>query len=458
MLKERISFFKTLDILVDLTLATVAFYWGYPFEGYTPIFPCFLIIWVALLYFFGMYASFRIKRFSDILLTIWASACIGVGLFGAIAHLSKIEDLSKFFVIFVFFGAASLTSVKKIAAMVFFRYIRKKGYNSRNILVVGTGPRAQRFMNLIKLRGEWGLKIVGLIDEDTSLIGKEVNGCEVMGSLKDVADIVHENVVDEIVFIVPRSWLHKIEGIIFFCETEGIRVDVAIDIFDLKFAKAKQTELENFLLLTFERAPIKEWHLFLKGIFDLCVSGILLIMLMPLFITISIAIKWTSKGSVFYKQTRCGLNGRKFTLYKFRTMVEDAEEKLSALKARNEMKGPVFKMENDPRITSLGKILRKFSLDELPQLWNVFKRDMSIVGPRPPLPEEVKEYDSWQRRRLSMRSGITCLWQIQGRNKITDFNEWASLDLHYIDHWSILGDLKILIQTVPVVIFGVGAK
>jgi exopolysaccharide biosynthesis polyprenyl glycosylphosphotransferase len=235
-------------------------------------------------------------------------------------------------------------------------------------------------------------------------------------------------------------------------------VHVAIDVFDLKFAKAKQTDLENFLLLTFERAPIKAWHLLLKGIFDVVFSGILLVLLMPFFILVALAIKITSKGPVFYKQIRCGLNGRKFTLYKFRTMVVDADKQLAELVRQNEMKGPTFKMKNDPRITPLGKILRKLSIDELPQLWNVFKRDMSIVGPRPPIPDEVKRYDSWQRRRLSMRPGLTCIWQVQGRSNITDFNEWTRLDLQYIDHWSMLGDLKILLQTVPTVLFGIGAK
>ncbi len=445
-------------MLADLGLAAVAFYLAYPFGDFFPTLPAFLMIWAILLYSLGMYESFRIKQFSDIMLTVWSAAFLGVGAFGSAAYLFKMEHLSRLFAIFIFCGAAVLISFEKIAAMMFFRQIRKKGYNYRNILVVGTGPRAQQFMNLIKRRGEWGLKILGLIDEDTSLIGKEINGFKVMGALKDVADIVHENVVDEIVFIVPRSWLPKIEEIVFFCEIEGIRVDVAIDVFDLKFAKAKQTELEGFLLLTFERTPIRVGQLFMKALFDIVVSGILLIVCIPLFIVISIVIKLTSPGPVLFTQIRCGLNGRKFTLYKFRTMIKDAEQILPQLKANNEMKGPAFKMENDPRITPLGKFLRKFSLDELPQLWNVFKRDMSIVGPRPPLPDEVKQYDSWQRRRLSMRPGITCLWQVQGRNKITDFNEWSRLDLHYIDHWSILGDLRILVQTIPVVIFGIGAK
>jgi lipopolysaccharide/colanic/teichoic acid biosynthesis glycosyltransferase len=179
---------------------------------------------------------------------------------------------------------------------------------------------------------------------------------------------------------------------------------------------------------------------------------------MPVFVIIAILIKISSGGPIFFKQLRCGLYGRKFVFYKFRTMIADAESKLKDLAKYNEMNGPVFKMTNDPRITRVGKWLRKFSIDELPQLWNVFKGDMSLVGPRPPLPSEVEQYDIWQRRRLSMRPGITCLWQARGRNKITDFTEWMRLDLEYIDTWSLLLDFKILIKTIPVVLFGTGAK
>jgi lipopolysaccharide/colanic/teichoic acid biosynthesis glycosyltransferase len=187
-------------------------------------------------------------------------------------------------------------------------------------------------------------------------------------------------------------------------------------------------------------------------------SFIALVILAPILGLIAIAIETTSPGGVLFKQQRCGLNGRVFTLYKFRTMVSDAEAKLESLRQHNQMGGPAFKMDNDPRVTKVGRILRKFSLDELPQFWNVFKGEMSLVGPRPPLPKEVKQYDQWQRRRLSMAPGITCLWQISGRNNITDFNQWAKLDLQYIDHWSPWLDLMILVKTLPAVLLTRGAK
>ncbi|MFH0753882.1 MAG: sugar transferase, partial [Candidatus Omnitrophota bacterium] len=195
-----------------------------------------------------------------------------------------------------------------------------------------------------------------------------------------------------------------------------------------------------------------------KRLMDIVLSGIALVIFSPFLGITALLVKLSSHGPVFFTQDRVSVNGRIFKLYKFRTMVVDAEAKLEELKHLNEMQGPAFKLTNDPRVTPLGKFLRKMSIDELPQLWNVFVGHMSLVGPRPPLPAEVEKYGDWQRRRLSMRPGITCLWQIGGRNRITDVDEWIRLDLRYIDNWSLWLDIKILFKTVPAVLFGIGAK
>jgi exopolysaccharide biosynthesis polyprenyl glycosylphosphotransferase len=194
-----------------------------------------------------------------------------------------------------------------------------------------------------------------------------------------------------------------------------------------------------------------------KRAMDVVFSILLLMASLPLMILVGLLVKLTSKGPIIYSQVRCGLYGRKFVLYKFRSMQEGAQDVLWEIKHLNEMDGPVFKMRLDPRVTVLGRFLRKYSIDEWPQFWNVLKGDMSLVGPRAPLPEEVLEYTRWQRRRLSVKPGITCLWQVSGRNEI-DFHEWMKLDLHYIDNWSLLLDLKILLRTFPVVLFGKGAR
>ncbi len=305
---------------------------------------------------------------------------------------------------------------------------------------------------------ELGLRIVGIIDDDESMHGLQIAGHTVLGGLSQLPNLLRANPIDRVVFVVPRGWLSYIEESVLYCETLGVTVSIAVDLFKTKFTIARDENFMGLPMISFESTPDKVGQLFVKRLFDFVVAGTGMIVLAPLFLTIAALVKLTSPGPVFFKQQRCSLNGRTFELYKFRTMVIDAEEKLGDLLKHNEMKGPAFKMANDPRITPLGHFLRKTSLDELPQLGNVFKGEMSLVGPRPPIPKEVEQYDHWQRRRLSMRPGITCLWQVGGRNKITDFNQWSKLDLEYIDNWSLGLDFKILLKTVPVVLFGIGAK
>lgn len=455
-------------IFTDLNIVCVTFFLGhlirnpsvnfYYFNTYLILLPVLLIIWGSLLYCFGMYSSFRTQRISDVLFIIVEAALVGGSLFGSFVFVTKMDSVSRLHIVYSFFLAVILISIEKIVLVQFFRYQRKRGLNRRNILIVGTGARAQYFIDLIGTHPEWGIRIIGLVDNDTAKINSVVRGYKVIGSFADITDIIHNCIVDEVIFIVPRSWLSTIEKAISNCEIEGIRVSVAIDLFELKLSKAKYNCLDKFPLLTFESTPDKRIHLFIKRLFDLAISSIALIISSPVLVIIAITIKITSKGNVFFKQQRCSLNGRKFTMYKFRTMIQDAESKLSDLLIYNEMKGPVFKMENDPRLTKIGKLLRKFSIDELPQLWSVFRGDMSLVGPRPPIPTEVSMYEPWQRRRLSMRPGLTCLWQVNGRNRITDFNEWMRLDLTYIDNWSLWLDCKILLRTLPAVLWGTGAK
>jgi exopolysaccharide biosynthesis polyprenyl glycosylphosphotransferase len=472
MLKENVSVFRKLMIFADLSLVTLSFFLGYffryffrdringiaPLSAYIGLLPVLLVIWGGLLHSFGMYNSFRIKRTPEILYIIFKSALFGFVVFSTYIYIFKLQDISRSFIFFVFAFSALLISFERAVMVLFFRYIRKKGFNYKGILVIGTGERAQQFINVVHRHEEWGMRVLGLVDEDVSKIGSVVCGHKVLGTFKDVPEIVHNNVVDEVVFVVPRSWLKRIEEVMYFCEAEGIKVNVAVDYFAPKFSRAKQTDLNGFPLLTFESTPDKLWQLLFKRLFDVVSSGIALILLSPFFAALSVIIKATSPGPVFFRQKRSGLNGRTFTLYKFRTMDKDAEDRLEQLIIHNEMNGPVFKMENDPRLTKIGKFLRKTSIDELPQLWNVFKGNMSLVGPRPPIPKEVQSYDSWQRRRLSMRPGITCIWQAEGRNRIVDFNEWAKLDLEYIDNWSLGLDFKILLKTIPAVLFTRGAK
>lgn len=468
MIKRYVVFFKRFMILGDIGIACLSFALAYflrnslntLYQIDTYFKACLLIcmIWVSLLYSLGMYESFRMRSKREIYLIILKASLAGFFFFTGILYLLKMDYVSRTLSMMIFVIVSLLTILEKTLLMAFFRDIRRKGLNYRSLLIVGTGKRAKYFIDIIHMHKEFGFKILGLIDDDNAKKGQVFYGYPVLGRFEDMKGIIQTNVVDEVIFVVPMSWLNKIEHLLSFCESQGLLVRVAVDYFELKLSRARLENLANMPLLTFETAPGKLEHLFIKRLFDIGISSALLLLCSPLFLIAAILIKILSPGPVFFRQERSSFNGRRFRLYKFRTMAADAESKLHEVLPLNEMKGPVFKIAYDPRITRIGRFLRKFSIDELPQLYNVLKGDMSLVGPRPPIPAEVEKYESWQRRRLSMRPGITCLWQVNGRNRITDFNDWAKLDLEYIDNWSLWLDIKLLFKTIPAVLLGAGAK
>ncbi len=442
----------------DLVPSTLVVGTSVNLRRYLPTLLLWLPLWSLMLSLNGLYRSFRTHSFFEITWIIIKSAIFSALAFGSLAFILKIQFVSRvFFVIFIGMASGLLIFEKWLIFFVISHRVRRSGYNYRQLLIVGTGPRAERFVVMLRKHPEWGFKISGLIDDDPARVGKEFFGIKVIGVLKDIPRILHEEIIDEVIFIVPRTWLERIQESIADCELQGVKASVAADLFELKIARARQTDWDGFPLMIFETTFGQEWQLFIKRSVDLSASALGLIILSPVFLIVSLLIKITSPGPIFFKQKRVGLNGRIVTLYKLRSMFKDAAEQQAELEHLNEMDGPVFKIKNDPRITPLGRILRKTSIDELPQLFNVVMGHMSLIGPRPPIPEEVEKYEVWQRRRLSMRPGITCLWQAGGRNKVS-FEKWMELDLEYIDNWSLWLDCKILMKTIPVVLFGIGAR
>jgi exopolysaccharide biosynthesis polyprenyl glycosylphosphotransferase len=326
-----------------------------------------------------------------------------------------------------------------------------------NIIVVGTGREAEEIAEVIDQQRHWNLRLVGFVSADGKRQKERVKGYPVLGGRTDFPQIISDNVVDEVVFAVPRQSIERLGELFLLCEEEGIKTRVVLNLFPHLFSKVFLERLQDIPLLTFSTTPTNELALFVKRFTDIVVSSVCLIVLSPLFLIVSLLIKLTSEGPVLFKQARSGLYYRTFTMYKFRTMVVDAEERKRDVRHLNEMDGPIFKIRNDPRITGIGKWLRKTSIDELPQLINVLKGEMSLVGPRPHPVEEVRGYTSWQRRRLSMKPGITGLWQVGGRSDTT-FAESMKHDLNYIDNWSLWLDIKVLTKTLPAALLGKGAR
>lgn len=452
-LRANIYFFYKLDLFPSrVIMGTI-----YPLDSYLWLLLIILPVWYSLLSSQGLYESFRTKGLTEIVWIIVKAGFLATLITGTLIFIFKLTYVSRIFMFFFLIISVSLLSLEKIMLVQSFKHARPREDSYKHLLVVGTGKRAGKFVQMVKQHPEWGIKIVGIIDDEPEKVGMDVSDIEVIGLLKDIPDILHAKIVDEVVFIIPRSWLSRIEQSILSCEREGIKVSVAVDLFDFKIGKLQATDLGGVPLMRLETTPGSPWELFIKRSLDIIVSLVGLVVLAPLLLLTAIVIKLNSPGPLFFRQERNGMNGRKFTLLKFRSMVAGAEKMQEELLALNEMDGPVFKITNDPRMTGIGRFLRKTSLDELPQLINVLKGDMSLVGPRPPIPGEVTNYKTWQRRRLSMRPGITCFWQISGRNEV-NFEQWMKLDLEYIDNWSLWLDLKILFKTIPVVLFGTGAR
>ena len=337
--------------------------------------------------------------------------------------------------------------------------VRTHGRNLRCMLILGTNPRAVDFARRISAKQEHGYRLLGFVDDDWPGMAEfKTSGFSLVGDCEGLAEFLRRNVVDEVAIYLPfGSFYRHSAAVASLCELHGILMRFNSDIFGLKSSRWRAEEFDgDYFIATYPGAG-EGWPLFMKRGLDITISIVLLLLLAPVLIAAAIAIKLTSAGPIFFRQERIGLNKRRILVYKFRTMVPNAEKLMGELEARNEVSGPVFKIKNDPRITPIGRFLRRSSIDELPQLLNVLKGDMSLVGPRP-LP--VRDYqgfnEDWQRRRFSVKPGITCLWQVNGRSGIS-FDQWMLLDLQYMDEWSLWLDFKILAKTVPAVLKGAGA-
>lgn len=449
MLKKHSRAFGFLTLACDLAITAISFSAASQ-NGNLRLLLIILPLWALLFKRMRLYESQRFGTLKKEIFNILKAVSIGILFLSALSFIFDLSYLSRGLVLVFFIINAALLALWRASIRVFLRSVREKGYNYRNFLIIGTGKEAEKILQLVNELKHLGIGVSGLIapnSEDAGGNGKKIQGYNILGTVDELPDILYRECVDGAIIALPINHFKNLRKSLEICEEMGIATYIASDFLKRKVAKAYLEELCGMPFLSFTTTPHFPGLIAIKRFLDIAISSALLVLLSPLFLAIGLSIKLTSKGPALFRQSRVGLYGRRFTLLKFRTMVRNAEQLKTGLDSRNAMDGPVFKIKNDPRTTAVGRALRKLSIDELPQLINVIKGEMSLVGPRPPLPEEVAKYARWQIRRLSMPPGITCTWQANGRNHIR-FEDWMRLDLQYIDNWSLLLDFRILFKTI----------
>lgn len=414
-----------------------------------------VLVWVAFGHWFNLYERLDSAHTRIILRDTTrqcATAMVAVVMFQYLLRLDLSRPFLGLFVVYAWL----LLCLFRIKAGKLIGIIRREFGQPHYVMVVGLGERALKIASALESSAQYGVRLVGFFGDHPNPPPEiSVKGVYPVHSLNLLPEIVRRQVIDEIIFAVEPRMLADLEETFLFCDEEGVRTRVAVDFFPHVNSEVYLDRLADAPLLTFAAAPHDEMRLVIKRVTDILLAGIGLLLALPFMLLIVALIRITSPGPAIFRQVRCGLNGRRFVFYKFRSMCVNAEEMKPALAHLNQ-KELAFKIPDDPRLTLLGRWIRKFSVDEWPQLWNVLRGDMSLVGPRPAVPEEVEQYKRWQRRRLRMRPGLTCLWAVAGRDRL-DFETWMRLDMQYIDNWSLALDWKIMVRTIPRVLTGRGA-
>lgn len=461
-------------VLIDILLINTAFvlaYWvrydlqlfravdpafNVPYQVYLPFVAIFTLLLILVYRQHGVYQLRRKISWFDEFYAIVNGTTTSIVIMIVIIFLYRPAFYSR--IIFIYAGllAVALLSLSRLLKVLLQRRLRRQGIGIRRVLIVGAGEVGRTVMRATVANPESGFQIVGFLDDNPTKGETDIGRFRALGSTTNLADILEQEEIDEVIITLPWQYHRKIISLMAQCERQNIRTRIVPDLFQMTLNRMHVEEVAGVPMISLKEPGISGLNQLIKRGIDVVFAATALGLFAPLMGLVALMIKMESPGPVLFQQERVGKNGRCFKLYKFRSMVEDAEEQLEALKDFNEADGPIFKMKADPRVTRLGKWLRRLSLDELPQFYNVLRGDMSLIGPRPPLPAEVEQYQEWHKRRLEIAPGITGLWQVSGRSELT-FDEMALLDIYYIENWSLGLDTKILWQTVPRVLFGSGA-
>lgn len=469
MTSTRWSALSRTQKLLDLFLLITAFALSFVWAGYLDVpakylrafraadvafLIALLVVWYIFLSSLWLYRSRRLSEWHDELIDVLKAVSYSAVALTATAVLAHWPVIDRTVLVGFWLTAFELLFVVRLVKRIVLRHFRRRGLNPRRIVIAGTGPRGQHMAEVFEQHPELGYRLIGFIDNHAHPSVKS----KVIGTLDQTAEILATNIVDEIIITLPvKSFYEEISTIVRVAEDQGVMVRIHSDLFNRRLAHSVAEQFDQTPVLTLYMSQRTDWMMEVKRVIDVIGSGLALLLLAPLLLLITLAIKLTAPGPAIFVQERVGYNKRRFRMFKFRTMVIDAEQRMAEIEHLNEAEGPVFKIKKDPRITPIGAFLRKTSLDELPQLFNVLRGDLSLVGPRPMSVRDFERFDEfWFNRRFSVRPGITCTWQVSGRSNTT-FEQWIQQDLDYIDNWSLALDLKILFKTIPAVIRGDGA-
>ena len=427
-----------------------------PIEAYIPLTLMVAVMVPTILMLIGGYHNWRTRVWLDHvskgITAVFASLIIAM----ALAYVFPPATYSRLLLLEWSILMIALISFDRSLVLLIQQRMRRSGYGVRRVVIVGAGEVGRRVMRTVVARPDLGYKILGYVDDNPDKGLGKIGRFQGLGSLDNLVNIIEEENVDEVIITLPWNYHRRILNVLRECARREVSARLVPDLFQMSLSRVEVSDLGGLPLIAIHEITFSNYELTLKRIIDIFVVVVGFLVGWPLLLIISLAIKLDSPGPVLFKQVRVGNDNGEFDIFKFRTMRQGAEEELDDLIDQNEADGPLFKIRDDPRITRMGHLLRQTSLDELPQLWNVFKGDMSLVGPRPPIPAEVEQYKSWHKQRLAVPGGITGLWQVSGRSELT-FDEMVLLDLYYIENWSPLLDLSILIRTIPKVLTRDGA-
>jgi len=426
--------------------------------SYNPylILPFYGILFVWILSYQGAYSFQRFTAISKEIEMVLDASFIWALLGSVIFYLVTHVFIQRSFLVIEFGMIIGLMILQKLCMFFVAQYMRTKGYNRRRVLIAGNDKHARNFIELVKNRFHWGLDIIGVLSENEEEPGAFFSGIPVLGVYSDIEKVLKEYNPEEVMITISTFNYARISEVFNACMKEGVQVRINSDFLSPYNKNLTYSQIYGQNIISLKNIDQNEFQIIVKRIIDIAGSLIALALFLPLMLVAAFGILITDGAPVFYNWNVVGLNKKPFRSWKFRTMIRNADQMKIQLLKENEMQGPVFKIENDPRIIPFGKWLRKWSIDETPQFFSVLIGDMSLVGPRPAGPHELINYDSWHRRKLSIKPGITCLWQVSGRNAIRNFDEWVRLDLEYIDNWSIKLDFVIILKTIVTVFKGNG--